>query len=103
MIPKDILTTIGLCHSAIEVPIEFDRYFDSRVVQTYRRKNVLGYRDVGSIPAAGIRTVIMFVYRPGLYYEPFPRRLRLPGPTLPLEYVFIRIRSTDCGGAPESE
>ena len=36
----------------------------------------------------------MFEYRPGLYYEPFPRRLRLPRPTLPLQYVFIRIRST---------
>ena len=34
---------------------------------------------------------LMFEYRPGLYYEPFPRRLRLPKPTLPLEYVFIRI------------
>jgi len=30
----------------------------------------------------------MFEYHPGLYYEPFPWRLRLPRPTLPLEYVF---------------
>jgi len=36
----------------------------------------------------------MFEYRPGLYYEPFPRRLRFPRSTQPLEYVFIGIRST---------
>jgi len=45
---------------------------------------------------------LIFEYRMGPYYEPFPQRLRLPKPTLPLEYVFIRIRSTHCGGAPES-
>ena len=28
-IPKDILMTISVYHLAIEVPIEFDRYFDS--------------------------------------------------------------------------
>jgi len=31
-LPKDILTMIALYHSAIEVLIEFDKYFDSRVV-----------------------------------------------------------------------
>ena len=31
-VPKDILTMIALYHSAIEVLIEFDKYFDSRVV-----------------------------------------------------------------------
>jgi len=30
----------------------------------------------------------MFEYCLGLYYEPFPRRLLLPRPTLLLEYVF---------------
>jgi len=73
----------------------------------WRRKNVLWCRDVGSIPAAGRRAAIImwiwcFEYRPELYNEPFPRRLRLPRPTLPLEHVFVRIRSTHCSGAPES-
>jgi len=45
-----------------------------------------------SPPVKGLRSYCE--YRPGLYYEPFPRRLRLPRPTLPLEYVFTRIRST---------
>jgi len=45
---------------------------------------------------------LIFEYRPGLYYEKFLRNLRLPRPTLPLEYVFIHIRSTHCGGALES-
>ena len=31
-VPKDILTTIDLYHSAIAVYIEFDKYFDSRAV-----------------------------------------------------------------------
>ena len=31
-VPKDFLTTIALYHSAIEVLIEFDKYFYSRVV-----------------------------------------------------------------------
>ena len=31
--------------------IEFDKFFDSRVVSIYRRKKVLWYCDAGSIPA----------------------------------------------------
>jgi len=45
---------------------------------------------------------LVFEYRPGLYHEPFPRRLRLLTPTLPLEYIFIRIQSTQCGVVPGS-
>jgi len=50
-LPKDLVTTIALHHWAIEVIIEFDKYFASRLVQSYRCKNVLWYRDVGLIPA----------------------------------------------------
>ena len=50
-VPKDLLPTIAEYHSAIEVLIEFDKYFHNRVVFSYRRKKVLWYRDVGSIPA----------------------------------------------------
>ena len=50
-VPEDILTLTAFYHSAFEVLIEFDQYFDSRVVYSYRRKNVLWHRDVGSIPA----------------------------------------------------
>ena len=82
-VPEDNLTTEALYNSATEVLIEFD---------SRRRLKHCDY-NVG----------LIFEYRPGqYYYEPFPRRLRLPIPTLPLENVFIRIRSTHCGGAPES-
>jgi len=50
-VPKDILTTIDLYHLAIEVFIEFDEHSIAEWYKSYRRKNVLWYRDVGSIPA----------------------------------------------------
>jgi len=39
-VPQDFLTTTALHHSDIEVLVEFDKYFDSRVV--FRLKNVFG-------------------------------------------------------------
>jgi len=51
-IPEDNLTTTALYHSATKVFIKF------RMVWGCRRKIVLWYRDVGSIPAAGKRNTI---------------------------------------------
>ena len=47
-VPKDILTTITLSYSAIEVLIEFDKYFDSRVVSKYLSNSMS--TSTGAVP-----------------------------------------------------
>ena len=58
-VPKDFLTTIALYHLAIEVLIEFDKYFDSRGVYSYRRKKSFGTVTWVRFPPNGKRTAIM--------------------------------------------
>jgi len=50
-VPQDLFTTIAEYHSAIEIHIKFDQYFDSRVVLGDHRNNILRVHGAGSIPA----------------------------------------------------